>query len=529
MTEQRKPIGIRGALARFRWIALAPVFAFLALAAWAFASPIGAGPDDDYHLTSTWCALGGSSQCQAGDSPSSREISTPLAEIACYAWLPEQSAACQTPILDEWNRNTVETDRGNFAGEYPPVYYATMHLMAGPDLQVSALAMRLVNAAIFVVLATLLAMLVPAEGRRTLLWGWLVTLVPLGIFLIPSNNPSGWAITGIGTAFVALVSWFRSAGRRRWALGTLTLIGVLMASGARGDAAVYVAGAMVTATIMAGPWHEFRWGTAWKWAWLPLFGIAISLFFFATAGQSGVAGIGFSSSSSSIPGSNAAPTGFALLAYNLLMLPFLWTGVWGTWPLGWLDTGLPAIVSWSAASAFIVVAFIGLGQLNWRKAVSALGVLLVLIALPLWVLNRSGNAIGDNLQPRYLLPLIVLLAFILLTMPAGRRFRLTRAQQFVVFGALAVANLVALQVNIRRYVTGKDAQGLNLDSGAEWWWQGFPIGPVWIWLIGAAAFVALLALLWRELQGGHSRLELNSNFGEAQLPSTVKAGSGSAS
>ncbi len=510
-----------------RWIA--PILAFVALAAWAFASPIGAGPDDDYHLTSTWCALGGSPQCQTGDSPSSREVSAPLTEIACYARLPKESAACQESILDEWNSDTVETDRGNFGGEYPPVYYATMHLMAGPDLQVSALAMRLVNAAIFVALATLLAMLISPERRRTLLWGWLVTLIPLGVFLIPSNNPSGWAITGIGTAFVALVSWFEATGSRRWALGTLTLVGVLMASGARGDAAVYVAGAMLTATIMAGPWHEFRWATAWKWIWLPLLGVAISLFFFASAGQSGVAGVGFSSTASPPSQTDVALTGFALLANNLLMLPFLWSGVWGTWPLGWLDTGVPDLASWSAVSAFIVVAFIGLGQLNWRKAVSALGVLLVLIVLPLWVLNRSGNVIGDNLQPRYLLPLIVLFAFILLTMPPGRRFRLTRAQQFVVFGALAVANLVALQVNIRRYVTGKDAQGLNLDSGAEWWWQGFPIGPIWIWLIGAAAFIALLALLWRELQGGQPRLELNSSLGEAQLPSTDKAGSGSSS
>ena len=47
-------------------------------------------------------------------------------------------------------------------------------------------------------------------------------------------------------------------------------------------------------------------------------------------------------------------TGFALAAYNLLMLPFLWTGVWGTWALGWFDTGLPAIVPWAAAAAFIV-------------------------------------------------------------------------------------------------------------------------------------------------------------------------------
>ena len=48
------------------WIWLAPLLAYVALLAWAFASPIGAGPDDDYHLISTWCADGGSSHCLPG-------------------------------------------------------------------------------------------------------------------------------------------------------------------------------------------------------------------------------------------------------------------------------------------------------------------------------------------------------------------------------------------------------------------------------------------------------------------------------
>lgn len=67
-------------------------------------------------------------------------------------------------------------------------------------------------------------------------------------------------------------------------------------------------------------------------------------------------------------------------------------------------------------------------------------------------------------------------------------------------GALSIANLVALQVNIRRYVTGSDAQGLNLGAGAEWWWSGLPVGPTAVWLIGALSFAALLASLWPELR-----------------------------
>jgi len=79
-------------------------------------------------------------------------------------------------------------------------------------------------------------------------------------------------------------------------------------------------------------------------------------------------------------------------------------------------------------------------------------------------------------------------------------------QTFAILAALALANLVALQVNIRRYVTGADQQGLNLDAGAEWWWSGFPVGPTAMWVIGAIAYVGLLAVLWPQLRRKPSAL-----------------------
>lgn len=486
---------------RFRWILLAPVLAFIALSAWAFASPIGAGPDDDYHLVSIWCANGGSAECTPGSEASTRVVPVTLRSIACYAQVESRSADCQYDVLAD--RASVEIDRGNFAGEYPPVYYAVMRVFAGDDIQVSALTMRLLNAALFVALATSLAALLPTARRRTLLWGWLVALVPLGMFLIPSNNPSGWALTGVGTAFLALLGWFETTGRRRWALGALYLAGMIMAAGARGDAAVYAIGATVTVLILTSArTRAFALSSI-----LPAVGLIVAFAFFASAGQSGVASSGFTSTGggATIPvagegGVEAPLSGFALAAYNILMLPFLWTGVWGTWGLGWLDTQLPGIVPWAATAAFIVVGFAGLGLLTWRKAIATGGVLLVLIVLPVYVLTAGGDKVGASLQPRYLLPLIVLFAFLLLTEPSGRSLRFTRVQTFVILAALAVANLVSLQVNIRRYVTGADQQGLNLDAGAEWWWTGIPVGPTAVWVIGAVAYAGLVAVLWHQLR-----------------------------
>lgn len=489
---------------RFRWLSLAPVLAFVALAAWAFASPIGAGPDDDYHVVSIWCSSGGNAECEPGSKPATRDVDPALRDVSCFAQRAEVSASCQYDIWASSTGPNVETDRGNFGGEYPPVYYAVMHVFAGSDIQTSALAMRLINAALFVGLATALALLLPVARRRTLLWGWLIALVPLGMFLIPSNNPSGWAITGVGTAFLALLGWFETTGRRRWALGALYLLGVVMAAGSRGDAAVYAAGATVCAVLLAYPVAVLRSHirTWWQTALLPVVGLVIAVVLFSLAGQAGVATIGFTSDGNGLPGAAPdGPTGLALAAYNLLMLPLLWTGVWGTWGLGWLDTALPAIVPWAGVAVFVVVAFAGLGRLSWRKAITVIGVLLVLIALPVYVLTTGNDEVGENLQPRYLLPLIVLFAFVLVTSPVAEGvIRFTRVQTFAILGALGVANLVSLQVNIRRYVTGNDSQGFNLGAGAEWWWTGLPVGPTAVWVIGALAYAGLLALLWSQLR-----------------------------
>jgi len=485
-----------------RAIHFAPVLALLALLAWAFASPIGAGPDDDYHLTSIWCANDGSAECRPGSLEETRMVSSGLGGASCYAQSKEQSAACQAEVWPGWNDESVETARGNFIGEYPPLYYATMRLFAGHDPQVDAMAMRVLNATLFVGLATALTALLPVTRRRTLLWGWLIALVPLGVFLIPSNNPSGWAVTGVGTAFLALLGWFEAGGRRRWALGALYLVGVLMAAGARGDAAVYAAGATVTAVILTADRTR-----AWMMkAILPAIGFVIAVVLFAAAGQSGVGATGFANGQSELiavlgdPGSGKL-SGFSLAAYNLLSLPLLWTGVWGSWGLGWLDTDLPQIVPWAATAAFVVVGFAGLGRLSWRKAIAAGGALFVLIVLPVYVLTAGGDKVGVSLQPRYLLPLIVLFAFLLVSESRGvDTMRFTRLQTFTILGALGLANLVALQVNIRRYVTGADQQGFNLDAGAEWWWSGLPIGPTAVWAIGALAFAGLLATLWTQLR-----------------------------
>jgi hypothetical protein len=54
--------------------------------------------------------------------------------------------------------------------------------------------------------------------------------------------------------------------------------------------------------------------------------------------------------------------------------------------------------------------------------------------------------------------------------------------------------MMALQANLRRYITGVDIGGLDLNAGPEWWWST-PIRPMALWIfgsmIGAVFFAAL--------------------------------------
>jgi hypothetical protein len=60
---------------------------------------------------------------------------------------------------------------------------------------------------------------------------------------------------------------------------------------------------------------------------------------------------------------------------------------------------------------------------------------------------------------------------------------------------LAGANSIALYTNLRRYITGFDVEQLSLETGAEWWWTGLPIGPAALWVFGSLAFTAVVVVL----------------------------------
>lgn len=479
-------------LSKFRFIYLAPVLALIALMGWAMASPIGASPDDDYHLVSIWCGDGiRAGICEPGTNGSERVVPEAVKDSSvCYAHRPEVSAACQADTFSLDPAETAVTSRGNFVGEYPPVYYAVMGVFVTPNIEGSVVLMRMLNALLFVGIVTALFALLPVERRPGLIWTWLITTIPLGMFLLASNNPSAWAVIGVGTAWLALLGYFESVGKRRIGLAAVFVVGTIMAAGSRGDAAIFVGlGIFISLVLAFRPDRRYLLASI-----LPLVMGVIALLFFLSAGQSGTGLNGFGGTptpSMAVGDASVKPTDpLALIMANFLNIPSLWAGVLGYWGLGWFDTPMPEVVKFGAIACFVGVVFVALTVMWKRKAFALAFVGIILWLLPTWVLTRGGNSVGQQLQPRYLLPLIVLFAGIALLNLGTRVVRLTLIQRVLVVATLSATQLVALYVNMRRYVQGDGGGGWNLDQNPLWWWH-IAVSPMFVLVISSAAFAAL--------------------------------------
>ena len=504
MIERRRLV-LRTIRTRFRAVWIAPVLAVIALSAWAFASPVGSSPDDDFHLVSIWCASPASAAyCQTTAVASERRVPVALVDSICYVRHPELNANCQDRVSFN-TADTTTTARGNFNGGYPPVFYAAMGLLAGPNIELSVLAMRIVNAVLAVGLITAVFALLPRQRRPALGWAWIVSTVPLGLFIIPSVNPSSWTVVGAGTAWIAVLGFLESEGRRRVALGALATVATVMAAGSRSDGAAYAAlGVLCAVGIAARRDRRFLWAST-----LPVALVLLCALSILTSSQTLSAVNGFGASGPvpgggvpTVPADNppvggssggAAPnSAIGLLLFNLLNVPSLWAGVFGSWPLGWFDTALPPVVAFGALACYLGLAFLGFGNLDRRKAI-ALGVVgLVLIALPVYVLTRGGSAVGREVQPRYVLPLIVIFAGLLALSTTLRQPRISRGQTLLVVLTLAAAQAISLFLNTRRYVTGTDSRDYALTRG--WWWE-LPFGPLAVVIVGALAYSGFVALL----------------------------------
>lgn len=466
--------------------AIVSIFAFFSLGAWALSSPIGSSPDENYHLASIWCAQGDREGfCETNQNSIYVRVPTKLIESSsCYAFQPEKSANCN-PIPDT---QTSETKSSNADGGYPPMFYLSMSLFTTQNIAASVITMRLVNSLIFVLLMLGTFVFLPAPLRKSLLIGVISTIVPLGMFLIPSVNPSSWAVTSAAVLFVSAIGLFKSTKKSsKIGLSITAGISVFLGAGARSDSAVYACIALFLAMILS--LKEIR--NSPKKLILPVVFIFTAALLFLQGGQSNVI-----NPVTAPVASQSIKQIVHLVFENAILLPSLWIGAFGTWGLGWLDTIMPQTVWFSVFFIFAGFAFQGLRFLDKSKAVAVAIITFLLISIPLYILVHDGVVVGVGVQPRYIYPLLIIFAVLAAynSTPGLLSLSYSKTQIVTAAALICVANSLSLYTNIRRYVTGIDVKAINLNAGIEWWWSAGP-SPMSVWLIGSLAFALILGII----------------------------------
>jgi hypothetical protein len=435
------------------WI---PLLAFVMFAGWAFVSPPGSSPDDDYHLTSIWCVEDGQGDRCTFLGDEFRSVPRAVVDAgSCYAFKPEVSGAC----FSEISRGLTLTDRANDVQElYPTLFYRTMGVMVGTDIERSVLAMRLFNSFIAAGLLGFVLALAPLGIRSAVLVTTVVGYIPLGLSIIPSTNPSSWTVTGIVMFTAFGLTLIHQTYWKRWRtllVAALTIVSAALAIGSRVDGMTYV----VIVSIAIGLYSGYRQLRA---AWIAsLILVAVSViaiwnfFTFSTPGGA------------EPMGEQARSVG--LLTTNLLSLPVLIQGAVGGWDLGWNDTPMPPLVPIIGMVALGALAYRGLLSVSWRKAFAVAFSSGMVVAVPLAFLQKEGLGVGEIVQPRYILPLL-LFALIMLSLgnTVNDALPLSVPAGVALWLALGTSASLAFWAYAHRYAVGTDTTLLVLDIPIEW-------------------------------------------------------------
>ena len=187
---------------------------FFALSAWAFASPIGAPPDGDYHMASIWCAQGdrlGMCKVEKAKDSTQVELLTPRTFSRyqnpyghfCYVGNSGASAGC-TNVVDETSvTGLIASGRIYPLDRISTPFYDWSSRLSSRNTETSSFKIRIANVLFFLVATSLLLMMFKKYRAVTAL-ALLVGLGPWGSFLISSIHPSSWTITLLPLFLVAL-------------------------------------------------------------------------------------------------------------------------------------------------------------------------------------------------------------------------------------------------------------------------------------------------------------------------------------
>lgn len=416
---------------------------------WSIASPPGSTPDENYHIGNAWCAFGESKNCSITEATEGgyRRAEIPFTVDLCFNRGPEIPASC----ISENPPNSQFVPIDSLSSLYPPQFY----LVGGAFLQTfgenGILTFRLFNGLLFVVLVSLALGVAPRLVRNALLGSLFAFLVPQGIYLVASVNPSSWSFSGVVTTWVFILSFLVHLRNKERLLSYLAFLGWILSilvSSARFDSLIYATFLSVAAAILGSFWHL-------KIRKAFLVGL-VACCFAAVVATDGLMRSVLDRTVDMVK----APQFFSFARYwliHFLEIPFTSIGLnYGSYgPTGSLDVLTPPLVGHIQFAFLAAGLFWSLRERVKRQRIFLSTFLLLLYVVILQEVSQYHETGFYFVQGRYFLPFIAgSIGIVIATSSSDKSLLDFPALRSLFVGLASISHSLALFAIVRRYSYG---------------------------------------------------------------------------
>ncbi|MEV8252586.1 DUF2142 domain-containing protein [Rhodoglobus sp. NPDC076762] len=444
----------------------------LVMASWAFATPIGAAPDEPAHLIKAASVVRGEFIGQP--SPHGEIVQVPgyvayTHAQTCYAFASDVSADC---IPDVPGNPAELVDGTTTAGLYNPAYYV---LVGWPSLIAQdswgIYAMRLVSA-ILVALFLAIPVALISTWRRPIIpmIGLAIATTPMVLFLGGTVNPNSIEIAATLAAFVAVFGVVRYPESVNIAVSSAIVVCAgAIAANMRGLSLLWLAVAILVPFVLASS-SEILALLRRRSIQVAIGGTFIAAVAAAvwllTSNSLGAALVEGDTAAAESSGGIPLPLyGFILTLLSTLSYALGIVGIFG-----WLDTQAPSFVyfTWSVLAGGLLL--LGAVLLKGRALILSALLLASVLLLPPVLQGAYISGGGIIWQGRYILPLFVCLMVAVAALLSDRvelDRRTATVLTYVVFTLWGFAQFLSFATALRRYSVGLNDTWLDMFS-PEW-------------------------------------------------------------
>ncbi|MEI6096137.1 MAG: DUF2142 domain-containing protein [Gammaproteobacteria bacterium] len=456
----------------------------LTLGSWSIASPILSAPDAANHIAHIWCSTSFDNDHCEKDTEELGTYRIPTSSSFCYPENTLMSAACASPAT---SIQTISTSN------YPSLFFRVLNFFVTDRMNTSIILMRFFNSSIFVGLFFFQILLGSEKHRLAYLSANIFTITPYLLFLIPSVNPSSWAIIGVtNSAFflISLLDGRKSSPRIRAAVCFFWFLSSVLCF-ARFDStvALIVANLIVLLSLRSRKILQSFRKTAFFTSILLLAAVVLSRNFDSFLHWC-IAYLRINT----VPFNPLGPNFGTWLGSWLLHFWAIPIEAFGSGGLGWREIPMPQFVVLNGIGLLGAVIIFASIQMSFRQILVHIASSLFMLFNILMIANTELDLF--NVTGRHIIPIFPFIvgSWVYFSRTPIQYLEIRNAR-FIAVLLIAASNSIALYTTIERYVMGWSGglRIIRINGLSQWWWSDLPIGPNFVVIIGSICYLGFLS------------------------------------